>query len=84
MILKTNIVVKEVETRFEVEEHCVEDSGFTTTGPTALSFVLLYFDFRVDCCRFLASYHHHLRICPRIYVCSSHFRHCFVPADTYS
>lgn len=33
MILKTNIVVKDVETRFEVKDHLsVEDSGFTANG----------------------------------------------------
>ncbi len=39
------------------------------------SFILHYFDFRIDHNGFLASYHHHLRICPRIYVRSSHPRH---------
>ncbi len=67
--------------RFEVKDHSsVEDSGFTATGPTVVRFTL--FDFRIDYYRFLASYHH-LRICPRIYVRSSHFRHLFVPADLF-
>ena len=52
MIFKTNIVVKEVETRFEVKDHS-SMLRILVSQPTALlSFVLLYFDFRIDHYRF--------------------------------
>ncbi len=58
------------------EANPVEDMVSQPLGPTAMpSFILHYFDFRIDHYRFLASYHHHLRICPRIYVHSSHTRY---------
>ncbi len=48
----------------------VEDMVLQPLGPTAMpSFILHYFDFRIDHYHFLASYPHHLCICPRIYVC---------------
>ncbi|KAK0464138.1 hypothetical protein IW261DRAFT_1613534 [Armillaria novae-zelandiae] len=47
-------------------------------------FCLLYFHFCNDRYRFLASSHHHLRICPSIYVCSSHTPAFNMPADVYS
>ncbi len=62
----------------------VEDMVSQPLGPTAMpSFILHYFDFRIDHYHFLASYHHHIRICPRIYVRSSHTRHilCALPTS---
>ncbi len=54
-------------------------------GLTAMSsFVLHYFDFHIDHNRFLASYHHHLRICHEYTFIRAITVTPSVPADVYS
>ncbi len=63
----------------------VEDMVSQPLGPMAMpSFILHYFDFRIDHYRFLALYHHHLRICHKYTSFEPYPITSFVPADVYS
>ncbi len=84
-VLENLVSIRSIRHAPPSDSIAVEDMVSQSLGPTAMpSFILHYFDFRIDHYRVFASYHDHLRICHEYTFVRAITTTFLFPADVYS